>query len=193
MQKNNPALGRWTVRLLLGALAPCLTGCVTPKFWGDYEINRHYAATDPKLAVYEDTKKGDELAVYDEVSDKDSPPKRRAFYLLANEARMRAGKKPVFVNPKKAGTLPPVPIGSARESLTGFDLCVVVMPDQHHFTLVARDQEVGQFELPSYPDRGDEIGRFLLLPAAVAGDAVVVGSVAGLYWLGSQAPGLPTH
>ena len=72
--------------VLVVCVAPCLSGCLTQKLWeSDVGLDRHWAAANPNLKLYQTRDHKDILVEYDEDQDKDTGTRRRAFLLNANE------------------------------------------------------------------------------------------------------------
>jgi hypothetical protein len=188
--------------LFILCLMPFLTGCedlggnsLTGKLWSDMAANHNGPAPDPNLKISQTRDRKDFLVQYDEVRDRDSSAKRRAYWLFASKRRLEKGKKPHFVNPRQANGLQAVLVETNSVPDAVEDSAArpgaVLLSDHRHFTLVADGGEVGTFCLPVYADRTSRAELVALTPVTVLGDtAVVVGAVAavvGLVYLSAWA------
>jgi hypothetical protein len=185
----------WLTRLAVALLLPALTGCefiadhsLTVNLWNaDYDPDRHFATTNSVPGLFQ-TKDGKDIMVrYSEERDRDFIAKRRAYLLHQNEALIAAGKRPDFVNAKKADKLVPIPMLSSAETNSAIyaqSLHGVMAADGQHFTLSLDGRESGPYALPSYITGDRRAARLVLTPAAVVGDVViytvVCGTIAGL-------------
>jgi hypothetical protein len=178
---------KFKAQFLAQGLLACLvlitvTGCecvqdysLTYKVWNSSDL-RHYreAASNPNVQVFEDTQQKDFLVTYDEVRDTTDQPRRRAYFLGANERRLSKGQKPSFTNPKRAAKLPSIPVNGDTNQVP-FTLYGTAL------TIQTEKGKVGPYPLPAYEDRSGLAQRLALSPLAVAGDAVLGGLLAGLF------------
>ncbi len=192
---------------LVGAGLPLLgTGCetarkysLTYRLWDNGDLRKwSEPAPNPNLALFEATNGADVLVQYDALSERRSAVKRRAYYLLQNEARIAAGKKPKSARPSAADGLKPIAVLSTQSAVTNLPpelpAYAVVTKEGRGFTLYRPPQPLTTFDLPVYPETSGTPTRIVLTPLAVAGDTVMVGAVvvvvAFFLWVES---GAPTH
>jgi len=202
--KSKDPWSRKAIRFLLTAsLAPGLIGCreihdwpLTYKIWDDRAFARFNEPADsPHLQLFQSARTNDVLVQYDEVREKNEKVRRRTFFLNPNLERLEHGKKPRFVNPRKADNLQPIPLVS---ELPAFDnshrLIVVVSSHGHAVTLRDQGRELASFSLPVYETAGGKVERVILTPVAATCDVVIVGVVAGVVlaylWAASGGPGI---
>lgn len=187
--------------LLVACLVTYLTGCVEPgggtltgRLWdSELAANHDGPNTPPDLMVAQSNKRHDFLVQYDEQRDKDGRIKHRAYWLYANEPRIKKGEKPSFVKPADVGDLQPMTVET--NSVASFPATTypesgaVLLTDQRTFTLSADGEDLGTFMLPSYRDAASRAKVVALTPVAAAGDAAwgigTVAAVAGvIVWEG---------
>ena len=184
--------------VLAGCLLLNATGCktapdasLTHQLWNNERLGHHYEpAPNPRLELFQDERRGDVLATYDEVHDVRATVRRRAYFVNRNRARIEAARKPRFVDPELARGLQPIPLAPAMSAVPSNRalLQAVVSTNGQQFTL-SGDFCGHIYTLPVYEDQSGLVAKLVLLPIAVTGDAVVVGTVAGVVWLYSGAPG----
>jgi hypothetical protein len=191
-------------QLVAAGLLLLFTGCktvekhsLTYRLWDNGDLRRwSEPAPNPNLAIFEATNGADLLVQYDALSEKHSAVKRRAYYLLRNEARIDAGKKPKLVSlavaegMKSIAVLPTqVAVNNLPPAPTAY---AVVTNVGRGFTLYRSPQAAATFNLPVYAETSGTPTRIVLTPFAVAGDIVVVGvvvAVVGFYsWAQSGGP-----
>ena len=193
-------------QLVAAGLLLLLTGCkavekhsLTYRLWDNGDLRKwSEPAPNPNLAIFEATNGTDLLVQYDAFSEKHSVVKRRAYYLLRNEARIDARKKPKLVNLAVADGMKPIVVLPTQVAVTnlppGTAAYAVVTKEERGFTLYRPPQPAATFDLPVYAEASGTPTRIALTPFAVAGDTVMVGMVAaviGFYmWVQS---GAPTH
>ncbi len=188
---------------LAAAFLLSMTGCETAKdysltyrLWSSGEMRRFYEpASPPRLELFHDLKHSDVLAVYDEAHEIRTTTRRRAYFVNRNRVRVEAGRKPRFVNPERARSLPPIALAQpAAPALADSAAIHAVMISTHgqQFTL-SGDFGGHDYRLPVYPDRSGGAGRVLLSPFAVAGDVIMVGIVAGVLAAYAYAGGGSWH
>ncbi|HKQ38768.1 MAG TPA: hypothetical protein VJ063_11870 [Verrucomicrobiae bacterium] len=108
-------------------------GCVTQALWENEAfdgLNRPAAHPNVQVARYE----GDWLVRYDEVNEKSSRVRRRAYVLLVNDEKVRGRKRPDFVTGAVA-------IGAEGRA--------EISTNAPEFTLYDGDAVVGTFGLPN--------------------------------------------
>src|SRR5579863_5643150 len=205
---------RMTTWVLMVCLVPYLTGCtsLTSGLWSSDLATDHGEATgNPDLRVLDGGEHKDYLVQYYEERTS-SGAKRRSYWLYENDARIRAGKKPRFVNAHAADGLKPIPVEISTVEATlavtngatgsaigvpiaaqiapfatnGAPVYVVLLADHRRFVLVAGGSEAGMFALPVYRRSSSEATLYALTPVTVTGDVVctlvVVGTVVGIVY-----------
>jgi hypothetical protein len=191
-------------QLVAAGLLLFLTGCktvekhsLTYRLWDNGDLSKwSEPAPNPNLAIFEATNGADLLVQYDALSEKHSVVKRRAYYLLRNEARIDAGKKPKLVSLAVADGMRPIAVLPAQIVVTnlppGPAAYAVLTNVERGFTLYRPPQPAATFDLPVYAETSGTPTRIALTPFAVAGDTIMVGVVAavvGFYiWVQSGAP-----
>src|SRR5580704_1017238 len=109
---------RLVAGILTACLLPFLTGCETVKsctftghLWdSDFPVNQREPALNAKVRLYEEPGGQDILVQYDEEKESGGKIRRRAYFLLANENRVEARKKPQFMRDAPTLKLEPVPL-----------------------------------------------------------------------------------
>lgn len=193
-------------QLVVAGLLLLLTGCktvekhsLTYRLWDNRDLSKwSEPAPNPNLAIYEATNDADLLVQYDALSEKHSAAKRRAYFLLRNEARIAAGKKPELVSVAVADGMKPIAVLPTQVAVTNLPpelaAYAVVTNMGRGFTLYRPAQPAATFDLPVYAETSGTPTRIALTPFAVAGDTVMVGVLAAgvgfLLWVQS---GAPTH
>src|SRR5260370_5817823 len=185
--------GPWSRKVIrfwrMGCLAPGLTGCrelndwpLTYRLWDDRMLARfNEPADNPHLQLFQSARTNDVLVQYDEVREKNEKVRRRTFLLNPNLERLEHGKKPRFVNPRKADNLQPIPLVSALAAAdNSHRLIGVVSSPGHAVTLRDQGRELASFSLPAYETAGGKVERVILTPVAATCDVVIVGFLAGL-------------
>jgi hypothetical protein len=189
--------------LLLSGCEAVRDCSLTYSIWQDVPSGNCGPAPESKLALYKKPPPNPDLmVVYDELVDRTGAVRRRAFLLRANEQRLQRGKRPAFVSPASAGSLESIPVhpienvgypGPHSNSLVSpvsdspaivpgqsqGEFWVNTRNDGSGFTLVSQGKELGDYDLPTYPDRVDRLQRVLLTPLALAGDISIFGVVIG--------------
>jgi hypothetical protein len=151
---------------------------MTGKLWNekDYVVP---SPPDPKLALSQ-TSLGI-LAQYNASYERNGQVRRLAYLVEPNMERVGEGKKPVFVDPAKAGRPMVIPILSppaAGEKRP--DLYAVYWTNTFAFSIFCQGKEVlGPCGLPAFRDQRQKAEQLALTPLAVAGDASIVGACAG--------------
>ena len=201
------ALKKLRNRICLAAgLLLLLTGCETVEkhsltycLWDNGDLRKwSEPAPNPNLAIFEATNGADLLVQYDALSEKHSVIKRRAYYLLQNEARIDAGKKPKLVSLAVPDGMKPIAVLPTQVAVTnlppGPAAYAVVTNVGRGFTLYRPPQPAATFDLPVYAETSGTPTRIVLTPFAVAGDTVMVGAVVAVVGLYIWAQGgAPTH
>ena len=191
-------------QLVAAGLLLLFTGCktvekhsLTYRLWDNGDLRRwSEPAPNPNLAIFEATNGADLLVQYDALSEKHSAVKRRAYYLLRNEARIDAGKKPKLVSLAVAEGMKSIAVLPTQVAVTNLPpgpvAYAVVTNEARGFTLYRLAQPAATFDLPVYAETSGTPTRIALTPFAVAGDTVMVGVVAAFFgfvlWVQSGAP-----
>jgi hypothetical protein len=181
------------LRLTLSAgLAAGLTGCeatheysLTYRLWNNSTFSQfNEPSTNGNVQVFQVARNGELLVTYDEISESNDHLRRRAFFLNANRARLEAGRKPRFVNPRKAADLAELPLVRVSANASNVPPASPVSPalsaDGRRLTLPDDNQKPATIALPTYETAGGPVARVLVTPLAVTGDAVMVGVVLGV-------------
>jgi hypothetical protein len=161
--------------ILLIGLSFGLCGCVTSKLWEDNAFDGFNTPASPaNLQV--SRCENDWLVQYDEVNDDSARIRRRAYFLYANDERVRGHKTPHFV------TVIVTTSGEGR---------AVISDSGPEFTLYDADTLVGTYALPVYAEPSGRVKQILLTPLTVVADVATVGACGALYigylWLQSGA------
>ena len=178
--------------LLIVALGLGSTGCTTDtspfftcRLWENATFESFYEPASPaNLEAYRSLKPQDLLVTYDESHETRDKVRRRAFYLNANLKRVNQGRKPHFVNPRKADGLVTVAVIPEAEvqsvaTTNGF-ASISISADGQRLMVREPDGEKVEFRLPTYPAASGPALRVALTPLAVVGDTVLVASVVGI-------------
>ena len=199
-------INRVVASVLTIGLAAMTTGCetardysLTRKLWSpdaDFEGRVHHPASDAEVKIFESTNPPDLLIQYNETKDNWKTTQRRAFFLLENQNRTGANRKPRFVSPDTAAKLSPIPLRTAAESPASpsepVPLYAVLNATQNQLTLHGEHWDRGPYSLPQYSTSyGTTTTRVALTPLAVTGDVVMVGLAAGfvggILWLAAKS------
>ena len=161
--------------ILLIGLSFGLCGCVTPKLWEDKALDGFNSPASPANLQVSRCER-DWLVQYDEVNEDSARIRRRAYFLYANEERVRRHKAPDFVT----GTVATSGEGRA-----------VISDSGPEFALYDADTLVGTYELPVYPKPSGRVKQILLTPLTVVADVAIAGAAGALFvgylWLQSGA------
>src|SRR5688572_10300938 len=143
--------------LLVGlGLGAC--SCVTATLWEDKALDGfNKPASQANLQV--SRWNGDWLVQYDEVNENSVRIRRRAYFLHANDERVRGCKTPHFLDG---------PVATSSEGR------VELLESGKEFTLHDGDTVVGTYHLPVYPKTSGRVKQILLTPLTVTADAAIV-------------------
>jgi hypothetical protein len=191
-------LAIWLRLVLSAGLAAGLTGCeatheysLTYRLWDTSAFSQfNEPSMNGNVQVFQVAKNGELLVTYDEISESNDRVRRRAFFLNANRARFEAGRKPRFVNPRKAAGLDALPLVRVSETssnpVTDSLVSPVLSADGRRLTFFDDKLKPVSIALPTYETAGGPVARVLVTPLAVTGDvvmvSVVVGVVAAYIW-----------
>ena len=182
-------LTRWQQFLLFAASTVLLNGCATSALWEEGRFARYHDPAHPNhLRAFHSRQKDDVLVVYDEVRDDDDSLRQRAYWLRENGGPTPNPHKPHFVSNSSAKGLSELPILNSGDTnqppATGYYL---LMTSNHQdFGLYLNGQNLGDYELPVYPDRTGRALQVMLTPITVVADITVIGGVIFLYaWAGN--------
>ena len=121
----------------------------------------------------------DVLVIYDDMMSDSQKLERRAFYLFANEERIRHGKRPEFMPLSEARHLEQVPIFQKTPAGAVTNELYAVEITARHFQLESRDHVVTEFSLPEFHN-WFTAKKVFLFPAAVGADAIGFGAIGAL-------------
>ena len=170
-------LRAWFLRFTCLWLAALVSGCehsFTYTLWHQDEFRHHREpATNPAVAVYYAPQRKDFLVAYNSLRDGDNTPRRQAYLLGDNQARVSEHKKPALVSTNR-WPLVPVPINGATNVLphARFD---------QRLTIHTETGDIGPEPLPTYPESTGTGAMVALTPLAVAGDVTCVGLILGFF------------
>ena len=168
-------LRAWFLRFTGLLLAALVSGCehsFTYTLWHQDEFRHHREpATNPAVAVYYAPGRKDFLVAYNSLRDGDQSPRRQAYFLGENQARLSEHKKPAFVSTNR-WPLVPVPLNGPTNVLprARFD---------QRLTIHAEAGDIGSEPLPTYPESTGTGAKVALTPFAVAGDVTCLGLILG--------------
>jgi hypothetical protein len=174
--------------LIISGVLTLLTGCedvketsLTGQLW-TRGPNEYRPANQTELTLFRRRADGEVLVEYNERRVNTDDVRLRAYFLKANEHRVRHDRKPMFVPVSLARGMEKIPMASIDSTNFVAGIWAVSTEDQRGFKLVRNGVVQGQYALPTYKDTADEVMRVLFLtPAAVTLDAAVVAAVAEAY------------
>ena len=183
---------RFTSFLLSVSLGLGSVGCTTDtspfftcRLWQNGTFETFYEpAPSANLEVFRSLRPQDYLVTYDESHETRDKIRRRAFYLNANLERVNQGRKPHFVNPRKAdglATVAVIPEAAIRfVATTNGIVSISISADGQRLTVQEPANGTMEFRLPTYPSASGPALRVALTPLAIVGDTVLVASVVGI-------------
>ncbi|HEY0455054.1 MAG TPA: hypothetical protein VGE41_01670 [Verrucomicrobiae bacterium] len=156
-----------------------LSGCSTTNLW--IATDSFAEPSRPThLIVYAVPEKHDLLVEYDELPAHRDKPRRRAYFLMENDEKIRLAKKPRFIKPAETNGLTLVrlqesnAVTNAETGLTNY----FVAGTGNYFSLMNRDgSEMTRFDLPTYKTIPVSVKGLMVGPAVVAGHATAVAAV----------------
>jgi hypothetical protein len=166
-----------------------LNGCMTHALWtGELSETFHSPSSPIRLELFEDAGKGDVLARYDELSPWSSQPKRRAYVVHANAARIESHKKPRFEPLSLGNGFMPISIVNdpgAAPLLTVGSWPYAVWTNGNSFVIFRTNglSPDGPHALPAYRGGSGNLKIFLLTPITLVLDTSIVGGVVGWIYL----------
>ena len=166
--------------LLMASLIPLLTGCATSALWDSARDDKYQPSQPANLEIFQRPKDNEVLVAYDEQRLKTGAVHRRAYFLNANEDRVRRGKRPLFVPLSLASGMEAIPVIRADSTNITGSVWAFLSGNNQGFELVRNGVVERDYYLPVYYDTTKTVIKIALLaPAAFAADAAVVGAVAG--------------
>src|ERR1700722_17327442 len=96
--------------LLVAGAIPLLTGCATNALWEDARNDKYQPSHPANLEIFQRGKDNEVLVVYDDQRLKTGAIHRRAYFLSANEDRVRCGRRPIFVPVSVASGMEAIPV-----------------------------------------------------------------------------------
>jgi len=189
---RNMLLGFW-IRGLTCIAPLILSGCMTHRLWTGEMAEDFYEPSAPnRLVLFATPAKGDMLAEYDEVSPWKEHPRRRTYFVNENLSRIKALKKPRFVNLTATNGLSLIPLYDSSVAVTNPAAATIVyaitFTNENRFAIfLVNGQRGGSFELPTYKSARGTLKVVLLTPFAAILDVSIVGGVAGYFVLEALA------
>jgi hypothetical protein len=191
MKLTTRALRGWGVQGLIVSLLVLGCGCETVhdyslsyRLW-DQDLRKwNEPSPTPHLALLTTTDHTNLLVEYDAYSEKHQRINRKAYDLLSNQERIRARKAPRFIATPTTNGLTRIPVFEAKTftnapaaQLTNY---AIIATSAREFSLYPQAGPIEPFQLPVYPESSGAFTHVILTPVAVAGDAAMVGVVAGV-------------
>jgi hypothetical protein len=158
-----------------------LTGCSTYNYYAEPSL-------PPKIQVFCAPEKKDLIVQYDELPARSDIPRRRAYFLLENEEKIRCGKKPRYIKPAELSVLTLVPIQDRTDPSVspGVAMNYYVICNGNSFSISGPTNAYpASFDLPTYKSFGISVKEVLAGPAVLTADAIVLGAVAA-YCVGAE-------
>lgn len=164
-----------TLSLASGCGTPGLTGHLWSSEWSEF----NEPAPDPRLSVSASETAGDYLVEYDELLAQKDFPVRRAYWLLANDTRTEASRKPRFekIIPTSLGKSLPVATTNVPPPTETY---VLLKPQTRTFEVIDHGANLGRHSLPVYKSAQGLPIQIALTPFAVAADLTLIGIVIGI-------------
>jgi hypothetical protein len=164
---------------LLMLPAVFLSGCATRALW--QRTSYVGPASNPNLKLSLASPGNDLLVEYDEMPERSSSRRPRAYLLYENLPRIEAQRRPTFVDPRRITELTPVLIvpTTAPAILLTNDLYVVAATNSFNFSVYSNRRELGLHQLPIYVNGARRTGQVLLTPLTVVADVTMVSAVVG--------------
>jgi hypothetical protein len=163
-------IANWTV--LAFAIVP-LAGCSTYNFYAEPSL-------PPKIQVFCTPQKNDLLVQYDELPARADLPRRRAYFLLENDLKIKCGKKPRFVKRAELSslTLIRIPERTDLPATLGAATNYYIICVGNSFSLNDPGEKFpASFDLPTYKSFGIPVKDVLAGPAIIAAHAVVFAAI----------------
>src|SRR4051812_12341762 len=171
-------------------------GCSTSSFWAS---TGSYAepSLPPKIEVFCAPQKNDLLVQYDELPAHKDIPRRRAYFLLENDLKIRCGNKPRFLRHAELSslTLFRIPERQDLPASTAAPTNCYIICEGNSFSLNNPSERVpASFDLPTYKSISVPMKDLLAGPAIVASHAVVFSAIAAYYGAaGMASAGIVPH
>jgi hypothetical protein len=161
------------------------SGCATPALWSNTRMDAcNQPAATPNVRLFSTSERNDFLVVYDEYSGHARTSSPRAYWLEQNDKRIAQDHRPLFVSPKLAARMMPVPVLSSLPDASNAPppIYAVVSAPSGSFTLY-RHEKITTYRLPEYDDgRGTAEKIFLTPPAVIFDSAIVCAYAAAIYY-----------
>jgi hypothetical protein len=180
--------------LMLFSLMPLISGCesikehsLTGRAWDENMNSVCRPALGTHIQFFQTPDLTDVLVRYDEEREKTGTLHPRAYFVLANEPRTLARKRPRFVKPSIADGMQPVPFNVSTNNSpapvpsAGPGFSAVLSADGLEFALFRDGRQAGSYSLPVYVDRRSQVVMLLVAPGTLTVDAVVGGLVVGAF------------
>ncbi len=193
---------------MVACLLPWIVGCesakqntLTGRLWDNAALNHCKPAGRTNLRLYQTADRKDVLVRYNELRESNGAVDSRAFLIFANQPRLDAGKKPLFLSVGETAKIQSTPldiipsIDSSSEKDEAMQ--AIISGDGHHFTLVSEGREIGSYDLPTYLTKGSRVvklarantfTRLVATPAAATGDVAIYSATAALFALTAGGP-----
>ena len=185
--------GGFILLLCVALLCGCETAqecTLTGRLWSTQAL-RQYCEPAPNadLRLYSVTNSSDILVEYSELPENAAKARSRTYLLHRNADRIAAGKRPVFVKQKQLSALTPLPLQEQSADVDRTNgIVYAVSTNQTSFTVYRNGKADGSYDLPVYLNHSGRPTQVLLTPLTVAGDATIIGIIAGLIWASTGGP-----
>ncbi len=177
-----------SLRLLLASttLLCCGSGCVTHALWTRNSFDEwNEPAPSPNLHLFLGPQNKDFLAVYDEYCARHDVTRTRAYWVYENDSHTAKRHRPDFTSTNASQGLTPVPVFlelPAGTNAPDFLYARMLSPGAE-FVVYSGNREVSSHSLPTYNDGEGLPTRIALTPVTVTADAIIVGTVLGVYFI----------
>lgn len=175
----------------LGVAACTLTGCVTAALWEDGRFLRmHEPAAPPNLRLFLSPNEEKVLVQYDETVEGKDSIKLRTYWISLNSQPPDNPHRPPFVSAKTVQGLTAIPIVPPESDLAKTNTPPFAISETYPvgFTLNRANRAPIRYDLPVFDDGSGLTKQILITPFAVTADAVIVGGILSLIYVGYGAP-----
>jgi len=173
--------------IFFATLLPLLSGCeavqdhtLTGALWGGGTSDYYKSATNAELKLFQRGTDKEVLVEYKEERENTGATRMRAYFLLANDERIRLRKKPHYLPISLSAGMEPIPVQTNNGTKLRVQVWAQLLDNARGFTLVRDGSIQGEYTLPVYKDTAEELKRVLLTPGTVTVDAVVWGTIGGV-------------